>query len=337
LKDMRFLGLLAVVLVASCASVSGLPPETERAIDSCQGKPSMPLPSYDYSTVGYMVGAQIPNKPATKTYPAGRITVTDQIILKDGDLLRGAGRDKTILYFPNGLKQMGLPCRHGQIITVTGPGKGDCFDWTSTKDGLFMGVIGAEGSEIGIEELTIEFPGNHPWQHYGNYDYTSGYNGVEFKCTNCWMKNVTIKNSDNGVFINRGGNIILEGLHVYARPGGGHLHVAYVASSGNLTNNFRMYGTSSHGLTMNWGAADGVFANGWGENLDIEPDHSCGAPRNPCSKNMLYSNISGTIRRFQTQDRAGKPVPAIRWNVGSVDRCPLDAYTAQRLLYGRWS
>jgi hypothetical protein len=34
LRDMPFLGLLAVILVVGCASGSGLPPETERAIES---------------------------------------------------------------------------------------------------------------------------------------------------------------------------------------------------------------------------------------------------------------------------------------------------------------
>jgi hypothetical protein len=142
--------------------------------ESCQGNPEMPLPSFDYGNVGYHGGASPPDKPATRTLPAGRHTISSPIVLKTGDVLRGAGRDKTILYFPDGLKQMGVPCRDGTLIN------NDCFDWPaagSTSD-LFMGVIGATGSEIGIEDLTIEFPADHAWTHHAKYGGTSGYNGL---------------------------------------------------------------------------------------------------------------------------------------------------------------
>ncbi len=306
--------------------------ETVEGFGSCEGKPTKPLPSFDFSHVGYRQGAALPSRSATKTFPAGTTTVTEQIVLKSGDVLRGAGRDKTILYFPGGLKQMGFPCRNGEIITVTGGGTGDCYDWTSNT--YYMGVIGARGSEIGIEDLTIEFPADHAWTHHGNYNYTSGYNGIDLnKCTDCWVRNVSIVNSDNGIFVSGGNNNTLDGLHIYARPGGGHIHIAFSTyTKNNLATNFRAYGTSSHGLTMNWGTENNVYANGWGENIRIEPDHNCNGTggASSCSKNMLYSNIAGKIASLQTKDRAGNTLPTILWNVGSVDRCPLDAYTAQR-------
>jgi hypothetical protein len=298
--------------------------------ESCRGNPAMPLPSFDYGNVGYHGGAPLPDKPATRTFPAGRHTITNPIVLKTGDVLRGAGRDKTILYFPEGLKQMGVPCRDGTFTN------NDCFDWpeaNSRTSDLFMGVIGAMGSEIGIEDLTIEFPANHAWTHHAKHEGTSGYNGFELKqCTNCWIKDVSIKNADNSIMVSDGGNNTIQGVHLYARPGGGHIHVAYVNSDNNLTTNFRMYGTSSHGLVNNWGGENNVFANGWVENLKLEADHSCGSRRHGdeiCTKNLLYSNISGKIGAIQTIDRKGDPVEKVLWNVGNLDRCPLDAYTAQ--------
>jgi parallel beta-helix repeat protein len=301
---------------------------------SCQGKPTEALPSFNFSRVGYHSGAALPDKAATKTYGQGRYTLASQIKLKSGDVLRGAGRDQTILYFPGGLKQMGFLCANGEKITVTGGGTGDCFDWTHSDDKEFLAVIGGSGSEIGIEDLTIEFPADHAWTHHSNYNGTSGYNGIDLlDCTNCWVRNVTIKNADNGIFITDGSNNTVAGVYVYMRPGGGHTAIAPQSfSHDNLITNFRVYGTSFHGLVGGWGVRSIVFANGWGENVDIEPDHSCGgkAPASACTKNMLYSNISGTIRRFQTTDRSRNKVPAIRWNVGSVDRCPLDVYTAQK-------
>jgi hypothetical protein len=73
-------------------------------------------------------------------------------------------------------------------------------------------------------------------------------------------------------------------------------------------------------------------APGWVENITIEGDHSCGIRRRGdeiCTKNLLYSNISGKIGAIQTIDRKGDPVEKVLWNVGSLDRCPLDAYMAQ--------
>jgi parallel beta-helix repeat protein len=312
---------------SSGRTTGATPSAGNQGFTSCEASPTKPLPSFDFGNVGYMGHGNIPTKAATKTYPAGRIEIKHQLVLKSGEVLSGAGRDKTILYFPNGLKQMGFLCRNGEKITMTGGGTGDCFDWPSGIQ--FMGVIGMEGSETGIEDLTIEFP-DHGWQHYGNYNYTSGYNGIDLKqCNNCWVKNVTIKKTDNGIFVNRGSNNTLDGVHVY---GNGHMHIGYVATKNALTKNFRMYGSSAHGLVMNWGTENSVFANGWGENIVIEPDHGCNnTNNNPCNKNMLYSNINGKIRSFQTTNRGqSTPIQTLyRWNVGAVDRCPLDVYTAQ--------
>lgn len=301
----------------------------------CAANPKTALPAHDWSKSGYRQGAALPKRAATLDYPEGRFTIDRQIILLSGDVLRGAGKDKTILYFPGGLKQMGIPCRNGKIITVTGPSTGDCYDWESTADTVFMGVIGARGSEIGIEDLTIEFPAQHEWTHYGNWLYTSGFNGIEFKkgSSDCWVRNVSIKGADNGVMVSYSSAITLEGLDVYAREGGGHNLVAYNGSTRIVTNGFRMYGTSAHGLTVNQGGSDGVFANGWMENGKLEPDHSCGenASTAICTQTLLISNVSGKIASIQTKDRNGTSIESrwTRWNVGAVDRCPLDAYSAQ--------
>jgi hypothetical protein len=71
---------------------------------SCGTNPTKPLPSFNFGNAGYQGGAPIPNRPATITFPAGRITMDKQTFLESGDIVRGAGRDKTILYFPKGLK-----------------------------------------------------------------------------------------------------------------------------------------------------------------------------------------------------------------------------------------
>ena len=69
------------------------------------------------------------------------------------------------------------------------------------------------------------------------------------------------------------------------------------------------------------------------ENGRLEPDHSCGenASAAICTQSLLISNVSGKIPSIQATDRNGASLATrwTRWNVGAVDRCPLDAYSAQ--------
>lgn len=281
---------------------------------------SDPLPAHDYSTVGYRNGlVPIPygELRATVHFDSGRHTIDNLILLSSGDVLRGAGRDKTVLYFPNGLKGLGEPCGHKGV---------DCYDWAN-------GVIRAQGKSIGIEDLTVEFP-EHEWCHYCG-EKSGGYNGVALSgCTDCWVKNVTIRNCDSGLFIEKNSsNVTVDGLHVYVNSGvKSHLHIAISGySTNNLVTDFKVYGTSFHGLTGNWGSSGNVFANGWGELIRIEPDHNCNGPGGSasCCPNMMYSNIGGVIESIQTHDRAKKALQTVLWNVGEKTKCPEDAYSAQ--------
>src|SRR5262245_61815056 len=65
-------------------------------------------PLKDYSRMGYHEGNDpIPyqKRSASKTYGAGRFTINSQITVNSG-VLRGAGVDKTVLYFPVGMLAM---------------------------------------------------------------------------------------------------------------------------------------------------------------------------------------------------------------------------------------
>jgi hypothetical protein len=279
-----------------------------------------PLPAHDYSTAGYHGGTvPIPygQRAATVKFDTGRFTIDSLIALADGAVLRGSGRDQTILYFPKGLKGLGIPCGHKGV---------DCYDWAN-------GVVRAEGKEIGIEDLTIEFP-EHEWAHYKG-DKSHGYNGVALSgCTDCWVKNVSIRNCDSGMFVqDSSAHVTIDGLHVYVNPVvKSHLHIAISSfSNNNLVTNFRIYGSSFHGLTANWGSYSNVFANGWGESIRIEPDHNCNGVggTTSCCPDIMYSNIQGTVESVQTKDRAGNMLQTVLWNVGERKRCPQDAYAAQ--------
>jgi len=300
---MRFLAAALAVALPSVEAFAACP---------------QPLPTHNFSYDGYRQSYRpVPYKtrPATLSYPAGRHTITSFIDLASGQVLRGAGRDQTVLVFPNGLKGLGAPCNTPGV---------DCFDWGG-------GVVRMSGREVGVEDLTIEFPA-HNWCHYcGNQN--GGFNGMVLNdCTNCWVKNVTIRNADSGVNLEGGSYNTLDGVHVYANPPRSHFHISIGGfAHHNLVTNFRANGLSAHGLTGNWGVNSNVFANTWLENAVVEPDHNCNGVGGAasCSPNMMYSNITGKMETLQTKDRAGNTLPTVLWNVLNTNNCPVEAQAAQ--------
>jgi hypothetical protein len=313
--DRRLLILLIGSLIFSFLTMV-VPPSVVYAAAKCIG-----WPAFDYSKVGYKNGnVPIPygKRGASYYYGTGRYTITNKILLKSGNILKGAGKNKTTLYFPMGLKGLGIGC-FGNPNT-------DCYDW-------WDGVIQGKGTEVGIEDVTIEFP-DHYWKHYDG-KHNGGYNGPEFlQCNDCWMKNVVIKNADNGLGIRLSNRVTLDGVEVYPVNPKGHIHIKVMESKNILVTNFRMYGISIHGLTGNWGPDTVVFSNGWGQNISLEPDHSAGGNGGtwPRSSNMLYSNIQGKILGIRSVDRQGIPLHNyLLWNVAGKDgpRQPTDIHGAQ--------
>jgi Malectin domain/PKD domain len=254
-------------------------------------------PLQDYSYVGYHKGnAPIPyrQRSAKTSFGPGRFTITDRMIITKG-VLRGAGKDATILYFPKGLVGMGYPC----------PPE-NCWDWRG-------GVIQlGPGSEIGLEDLTIEFPPHKYTHHNGR-----GYNGPELKdCVNCWIKNVKVINADEGIGI-RGEQNTISDVEII----GGYHNYIHMSGSGtrqNLVTNFQVSGGSIHGLSGNWGVHGGVYSNGWGKPVVIEPDHN-----GPTTTGLLYSNIQGTGGKKK------KLSDTFLWNYMNQNLCPLDIHQAQ--------
>jgi PKD repeat protein len=256
--------------------------------------PSGPLK--DYSHVGYHEGNDpIPyqQRSASKSFGPGRFTITDRIIITNG-VLRGAGKDKTVLYFPNGLVGMGYPC----------PGK-NCWEWN-------IGVIQlGPGSEIGLEDLTIEFA-PHKWTHHNG----QGYNGPTIEdCVNCWIKNVKVINADEGFGFHRGHHNTLDNVEII---GGYHNYIHMTLTQNNLVTNFRASGGSYHGFSGNWDTHGGVYANGWGNPVVINPDHN-----GPPTTGLLYSNIQGTGGKKSSMS------DTFLWNYMNQTLCPLDIHQAQ--------
>ena len=183
-------------------------------------------------------------------------------------------------------------------------GGNNACDWDT-------GVIRATGSEIGLEDFTVEFP-PHGYQHHNG----QGFNGPALDhCTNCWIKNVKVINADEGFPIRSGGQNTLDGVEVV---GGYHNYIHMTTTSQNLVTNFKVSSGSIHGLSGNWGTTGGVYSNGFGTPVKVEPDHN-----GPRTTGLLYSNIQGT------GGQGGEWSDTYTWNYMNQTLCPIDIHQAQ--------
>jgi hypothetical protein len=193
---------------------------------------------------------------------------------------------------------MGYPC------SKTHSDPKNCWDWGG-------GVIEVRGTEVGVEDLTIEFP-PHSYTHHNG----QGFNGIYlYGCTHCWVKNVRILNADDAVGITFGHHNTIDGVET---TGGYHVHFYMSATQQNLVTNIQFSGGSFHGLSGVWDTHGGVFSNGWGNPVIIEPDHN-----GPTTTGLLYSNIQGT------GGQASKMSDTFLWNYMNQKLCPLDIHQAQ--------
>jgi hypothetical protein len=231
--------------------------------------------------------------------PAGQYKITDVLEIKQSNIvLKGEGQDKTTLYFPRSLTDI-----RGAWVQPGANG------W-SFSGGLIW-VNGVE--EIGIEELTIEFPNVNKAPHL----YEEGYNAIYFnnRVTNSWIRNVTIKNFDYGInFWWETKFCTASGVRLTGR--GGHHGFNVKHGQNNLITDFKIENTSIHDITVEAEAIGNVFSNGTGININF--DHH---GQNPYAN--LFSNINvGAGRRIHESsgtDSRHSGEREIFWNIKKSD------------------
>ena len=148
-------------------------------------------------------------------------------------------------------------------------------------------------TNIGIEDLTIECPDVAYLQEVGHKNVNS-YNAISISDSqNCWIKNVTIKNADNGIVLHRlSCNNLISGVTIQSRTNrayctatvsyvSGHHGISVVASShNNLIENVTLNSNYIHDLTVDTLSSGNVFRGISGDDLHL--DHHSG---------MAHSNL----------------------------------------------
>jgi hypothetical protein len=157
----------------------------------------------------------------------------------------------------------------GNMVTLESPLRTDLqLSWKPTIFAYSPTV-----KETGIENLTIEFPN----VSYAGHFNEPGYNGILLKSvSDCWVRDVTIRNADGGIFLESGTRFsTIEGLRLTGR--GGHHGIEMDSfSESNLITGFQFDNTFIHDVTVQFLVHGNVFSQGRGANLNL--DHHRAAP-----------------------------------------------------------
>jgi hypothetical protein len=118
--------------------------------------------------------------------------------------------------------------------------------------------LGSHVRDSGIERLTLRMVPHDPGKHLTD----RGWNGVYLdRALHCWVRDVTIENSDNAVIHASSKNTTVTGLHV---TGGRHHHATAlrVSSHDNLISDFRIESQPKHGINTEYLSTGNVWTRG---------------------------------------------------------------------------
>ncbi|NQU47897.1 MAG: hypothetical protein HQ519_04565 [Planctomycetes bacterium] len=130
--------------------------------------------------------------------------------------------------------------------------------------------------EVGIENLSFEFP----VQDYDGHFSEPGFNAVALSgVSDCWVRNIEIKNADSGIFVGANfctiSGVQFESKRAPNRDCTGH-HGIILGGNDNLFTNFEFRTKFIHDLGVSANDSGNVFSNSKG--IDLNFDHHRRAP-----------------------------------------------------------
>ena len=202
---------------------------------------------------------------ATLFIPAGTYVLSDTLIIKkSGVCIRGAGTDKTVLVFKQGIEELYPDYgKHNQ--------KQSTWSWSGGML-LFTGNI----QDAGIENLSIRFPDSA----YNGHDFHErGYNAIGFSngANNCWVRDINVVGADINIWIEASAHHITA-THWVASCGtvraaqniSGH-HALNIYGGYNLLESFEITSKYVHDLSVEGKQSIyNVFHSGKAKDLAID-------------------------------------------------------------------
>jgi hypothetical protein len=175
---------------------------------------------------------------------------------------------------------------------------------------------------VGVENLTFRFPPHERSGHLKDL----GFNGIYWVgVLHGWIRNVTIENADNGVFMERSSHVTISELRIT----GGTCHHATswrFWCHDNLMTDFRVSAMPYHGISSQDLSSGNVWSNGVMEHGTL--DSHCGMPFDSIRTNITILNCDG---RAGGSERGGPFTGrrVVNWNirVGEGKRKGLEPFT----------
>ncbi len=192
-------------------------------------------------------------------------------------------------------------------------------EWQPTLE-LFRPTV----TDVGIEGVTFEFPASP----YAGHFKEAGWNPVAIHASaaHCWLKDMVIRNGDNGPFVEGAAFCTLENIHITADPqrrgkdgNNGH-HGITLEGQDCLCTNFAVECQFIHDVTVQ-SAMGCVFAGGHAVNLCM--DHHRWA-----SYENLFTDIDAGLgkRLFQSSGGGQRGMHTAAgetfWNIRAQTRMP---------------
>ena len=124
---------------------------------------------------------------------------------------------------------------------------------------------------IGVEHLRIENAWDGKYKHHLNTEVDYGWNGIDYtRVAHGWIKNVTIDNSTNPIYLVDSRNVTIDSIHTTGKMG--HCGIKlYSHSNDNLIKHVVMDADYTHGLSMEGNCYGNVFSRCKLNNQDYGP------------------------------------------------------------------
>ena len=120
-------------------------------------------------------------------------------------------------------------------------------------------------TEVGIEELSFEFPET---DYPGHLD-EKGYNAIYVQnLINGWVRNVHTLNADSGIILHTIRFVTVRDILIQGRKMHHPLLMSW--STDCLFDSWRIEVPQIHGTSISWAAHRNVYSRGWGENLSMD-------------------------------------------------------------------
>jgi hypothetical protein len=231
-------------------------------------------------------------------------------------LYRGTPGDHALIKGQTSIRQVARVLSiEGDRLTIDRPLRCDIrLRWKPTIQKFVPKV-----ENCGLEGVAIEFP-SRPYRGHFKED---GYNAVELRGTNNFLRDIAIKNADSGMFIygqfNTVDGVVVTADRTAHQSGNTGHHGLFVAGQDCLVTNFRIRTKFYHDLTVSKGSVGNVFSAGSGSDLNF--DHHRFAPYENLFTNI---NLGRGTRPWDSGGTRGKgrftASGATFWNIDSRNK-----------------